>query len=84
VCLVSGIEGDGRDRRIAVEQRPCGALQAEPAMQLERRLSHHAPEDAVEMERAQRGLACQRLEVERLVQRAHHALGGALHCLLVE
>ncbi len=50
------------------------ALDARAPMLLERRLAGHALEDVMEVQRCERGIACERCEVERIVERGTNPL----------
>jgi hypothetical protein len=84
VRFISSLESDPRDGGIAAEKLRSGSLEAQAPVHLEGRLPEHSAKNAVEVERRKRSLACQRVQIERLVQHPADAPDCALDCGLVE
>lgn len=78
VGLVAGVERHGGDRRRAVRELPGRALQAQAPHELHRRLTHHAAEHAMEMERRQTRAGRQHLEVDGVVEVRRHVRDDTL------
>ena len=84
VCLVTGVESDGRDRDLRRQKPLSGPLEAQPAVHLERRFADHASKHAVKMKGRKCGGLGERRKVERVVEGSRDVDDRPLHRDFVE
>ena len=82
--VVACVDGNRRHRGFFFEQAKRSALQAQAAVELERRFADHAAKYAMKMKSRQRRATRQPFQVERLVETCDHPFDRALHGELVE